>query len=202
MALLPEGLRPWLVALHIVFYSLYLGGWFMAMVWKSAADRREDPGEVARWHRVLARAETRVVVPLGFLGFFLGYLPRRLIDGPRITADAWTTYGMLLWFAGLAAWWFGMRKVEDRLIVTAEDAAGTDEGLGERYARASLLWFALATLALLLPTAGVFVMVFKVDWGASLLWMVLWVLFTLGMAIFGWLYPVADAGAEDASDMA
>ncbi len=158
-----------LVSLHITFYSLFIGGWFMVAVWKASADRGGDPGTIADQHERIAWAESKVIIPLGFLGFFLGYLPRRLplggpFTGQRITADAWTTVGMLLWFAGMAVWWFGMRRVEDKLIVTAREAAEAGEELGGDYAKLSIGWFLLDALALLAPVLGVFVMVFKPGW--------------------------------------
>jgi uncharacterized membrane protein len=155
-----------LVVVHIGAYSLYIGGWFMGGLWKAAADSLEDPGSVARAHERLAKAESWILVPLGLVGFFGGYMARRLpigapFMGQRITDATWTTLGMLLWFAGLAVWWFGMRRLEDTMIVDAEEAAEDGTDLGEEHARNSVKWFALDALAVLFPLLGVVVMVVR-----------------------------------------
>lgn len=158
-----------LVVLHIGAYSLYIGGWFMGALWKAAADSLETPAAVARAHRRLASAESKVLIPLGFLAFFAGYMARRLpigapFGGARITASAWTTLGMLLWFAGMGVWWVGMRRLEDKMILAAEEAAEEGTELGEDHARWSVGWFALDALAVLFPLLGVVVMVSPPGW--------------------------------------
>lgn len=158
-----------LVTLHIAAFSLFIGGWFMGALWKAAADSLETPAAVARAHRRLASAESTALIPLGFVGFFAGYLARRLpagapFMGARITESAWTTLGMLLWFAGMSVWWFGMRRLEDKIIVAAEEAAQEGTELGEDHARWSVGWFALDALALLFPLLGILVMVVRPGW--------------------------------------
>lgn len=150
---------PILLIIHITGYSLFIGGWFMGGLWKVAADRAGDPKHIAVSLRQLARFETRILIPLGFVAFFGGYIIVQFIDNVRVTDNAWTTLGMLFWFAGMAVWWFGMRRREDRMIVAAEAAAESGESLGAEYATNAGIWLLYDALAVLFPILGVVVMV-------------------------------------------
>jgi uncharacterized membrane protein len=138
-------------ALHILGAVLFLGGLVTAMFWKLSADRSNDAAFAARVHRRLRRADARIVGPGALVTFAAGYLMIRLY-GTRIIERRVALWGLILMFAALALWYFGMRRLGDRLAKEADALAAGGQPLSRAYAKASVGWLALGGFATALVT--------------------------------------------------
>ena len=117
-----------------------------SVFWKMSADRSNDPAFAARVHRRLRRADSRIVVPGALLTFAGGYSMIRLF-GARIATQPVALWGLILMFAALAVWYFGMRPLATRLAVEAEACEANRQPLSSEYGARSVAWLACAALA-------------------------------------------------------
>src|SRR5207245_9850679 len=103
----------------------------------------------ARGPRRLRGADARTAGPGALVTFAAGYSMIRLY-GSRIAQQPVALWGLILMFAALALWYFGMRRLGDGLAAEAEACEANREPLSSAYAKRSVAWLALAALANLL----------------------------------------------------
>lgn len=146
--------------LHLLGVVAFVGGLAMAIYWKLAGDRSNDPLFAARVHARIRRADAHVVGPGALVTFAAGYIMLRGF-GERIAQHPFALWGLILMFTALGFWYFGMRRLGDALVVEAESAAANRQPLTPLYAKRSVGWLACAVAALLLVVAVAVMMVFK-----------------------------------------
>lgn len=149
---------------HLLGVVLFLGGLLTAMLWKLAADRTGDPAFAARVHRTLRKMDGRVIAPGALLTFAGGYAMVRFLGG-RIAQHMFVLWGLILMFAALGLWYFGMRRVGDALADEAEAAERNRQPLAQAYAKRSVAWLACGGGAVLLVLVVVILMVFQLPSG-------------------------------------
>lgn len=149
---------------HLLGVALFLGGLATALLWKLSADRSGDAGFAARAHRTLRRMDARVVGPGALLTFAGGYAMVRVLGG-RIAQHAFVLWGLVLMFAALALWYFGMRRLGDALADEAEAAERGRRPLDAAYAKRSVAWLACGGGAVLLVLVVLVLMVFRLPGG-------------------------------------
>lgn len=147
MALAPgDATYTTLRVLHILGVVLFLGGLATGVFWKLSADRSNDPAFAARVHRRLRIADARIVGPGALVTFAAGYAMIRLY-GSRIAEHAVALWGLILMFAALGLWYFGMRPLGNKLATEAEASEANRQALSADYAKRSVAWLALAIAA-------------------------------------------------------
>src|SRR5439155_18029104 len=112
---------------------LFLGGLATGVYWKLGADRSNDPAFAARVHRRLRRADARIVGPGALVTFAAGYSMIRFY-GSRIAEKPVALWGLILMFAALALWYFGMRRLGEGLAAEAEACEAGPQPLSPVYA--------------------------------------------------------------------
>lgn len=148
-----------LFTVHLLGVALYLGGLLMALYWKLAADRTNDPAFVAGVHEKIRGADAVVVAPGALATFAAGYAMVRFF-GHRIAETPFALWGLILMFLSLGLWYFGMRRIGDRLIDEARAARDNRELLSKDYAARSVAWLACAFAAVGLVALTAVFMVF------------------------------------------
>lgn len=149
-----------LKTLHIFGVILFLGGLLASLYWKLAADRLANAHFSALVHRRIRGMDRHFVGPGALVTFVAGYVMVRGF-GRTIGNTPFALWGLILMFLALAFWWFGLRNVGETLAQEAAIADANDEPLGQVYAQKSVLWLALAFLAVGLVAAVAVMMVFK-----------------------------------------
>ena len=144
--------------LHILGAMTYFGALAVALWWKLGVDRSGDAPFAARTHRRLRKLDGQLVGPAALVTFAAGYAMVRFLGG-RISQHAFVIVGLVLLFASLGLWHFGMRKLGDRLAEDAESAEAQRMPLGPAYGRRSAMYVLSAGAALALVVAAVVVMV-------------------------------------------
>lgn len=150
--------------LHILGAMVFLGALAVALWWKLGADRSGDAGFAARTHRRLRALDGQVMGPSVLVTFAAGYAMIRFLGG-RIANHAFVLWGLILLFAALSLWYFGMRHLSETLAVLAESAEAARQPLGAEYARASATWVLCAGGALALSVLTAALMVFRLPSG-------------------------------------
>lgn len=149
---------------HLLGVVLFLGGLVAAVLWKLAADRSGDPAFAARVHKTLRKLDGRLIGVGALLTFAGGYSMVRFLGG-RIAQHMFVLWGLILMFAALGLWYFGMRRVADALADEADAALANRQPLSNAYARRSVAWLAYAGGATLLVLVVVILMVFRLPSG-------------------------------------
>lgn len=149
---------------HLLGVVLFLGGLATALLWKLAADRSNDPAFAARVHRTLRKMDGRVIGPGALLTFAGGYAMVRFLGG-RIANHAFVLWGLILMFAALGLWYFGMRRLGDALADEAEASRRNGTLLSQAYAKRSVAWLLYGGGAVLLVLVVVILMVFRLPGG-------------------------------------
>lgn len=152
--------------LHIVGSMIFLGGLFLSVLVKLHADRSNDPSYAATLHRALRRADNIIVGPAAIATFVGGYAMIRFLGG-RIAQHWFAVWGLILLFASLAFWYFGIRRLNDRLAAEAEACHATGKNLSKEYATSSVAWLLFQALAIGSLLAAAVVMVFRVPLGIA-----------------------------------
>lgn len=160
MAEVGGGLYLTLKVLHLLGVVFFLGGLVTALYWKLAADRSADAGFAARVHRRIRKMDAHLIGPGALLTFVAGYAMVRGF-GRRIGETPFALWGLILMFTALALWYFGMRRLGDKLADEAEAASLNREALPQAYASRSVGWLALAFMVVGLVAAVAAMMVFK-----------------------------------------
>ena len=153
-----------LKALHIFGVVLFLGGLAGALYWKLGADRAADAAFAARVHRRIRRMDAHFVGPGALVTFVAGYAMVRGF-GSRIAERPFALWGLILMFTALGFWYFGMRRLGDKLAEEAEASSLNREPLSQSYAGRSVLWLTFAFLAVGLVAAVAVMMVFRYPGG-------------------------------------
>lgn len=160
MAQVGDGFYLALKLLHLLGVVAFLGGLALGLYWKLAADRSGDPLFAARVHARVRRMDKHVVGPGALATFAAGYLMIRAF-GSRISERPFALWGLILMFASLGLWYFGMRRLGDALVAEAEACAANRQPLTPLYARRSVAWLACAAGAVALVVAVAVMMVFR-----------------------------------------
>ncbi len=148
-----------LLTLHLLGVAVFLGGLLLALYWKLAADRSNDPAFAAAVHERLRKADAQVVGPGALVTFAAGYAMVRFF-GHRIAETPFALWGLILLFLALGLWYFGMRRIGDRLLDEARASRDNRQPLSKDYAARSVAWLACAFGALGLVALTAVFMVF------------------------------------------
>lgn len=150
--------------LHILGAMLFLGGLVAALVWKLNADRSGDPAFAARVHKTLRKLDGAWIGPSALLTFAAGYAMVRFLGG-RIIHHPFVLWGLILLFASLGLWFFGMRHLGAKLGDEAEASEANRQPLSRDYVKRSAQWVLMATGAVLLVIVTSVMMVFRLPSG-------------------------------------
>jgi uncharacterized membrane protein len=149
----------WL-ALHILGVVVFLGNIIVTAVWKGLADRTRDP-------RVVAYAQRLVTVT--DIAFTATGAALIAVSGPVLADDlggvggqSWITWGLALFIASGVIWVAVLIPVQVLQARLARSFAGGG-AIPERYWTLARIWNVFGTIAVLLPLANLYFMVFKPD---------------------------------------
>jgi uncharacterized membrane protein len=147
----------WL-ALHILGVVIFLGNIIVTAVWKGLADRTRDP-------RVVAYAQRLVTVT--DVAFTATGAALIAVSGPVLADDlggvggpSWITWGLALFIASGVIWVTVLIPVQVLQARLARSFAGGGV-IPERYWTLAKVWYLFGTIAVLLPLANLYFMVFK-----------------------------------------
>jgi uncharacterized membrane protein len=150
--------------LHILGAMLFLGGLVAALAWKLLADRSNDPAFAARAHRTMRKLDGIWIGPSALLTFAAGYAMIRFLGG-KILQHAFVLWGLVLLFASLGLWFFGMRHAGAKLAEEAEACEANKQPLTRAYATKSAQFVLSALLSILLVVVTAILMVFRLPSG-------------------------------------
>ena len=149
----------WLV-LHVLGVVIFLGNIIVTAVWKLLADRTRDA-------RVVAYAQRLVTVT--DIAFTATGAALIAISGPVLADDfggvggpAWITWGLALFIASGVIWVAVLIPVQV-LQARAARRFATGGAIPESYWRLAWVWYVFGSVAILLPLANLYFMVFKPD---------------------------------------
>jgi uncharacterized membrane protein len=149
----------WL-ALHILGVVVFLGNIIVTAVWKGLADRTRDP-------RVVAYAQRLVTVT--DIAFTATGAALIAVSGPVLADDlggiggqSWITWGFALFIASGVIWVAVLIPVQVLQARLARSFAGGGD-IPARYWTLARVWNVFGTIAVLLPLANLYFMVFKPD---------------------------------------
>lgn len=145
---------------HLLGVVAFLGGLAMAAYWKVAADRSGDPGHAARVHRRIRKMDKHVIGPGALVTFAAGYAMVRAF-GSRIAERPFALWGLILMFAALGVWYFGQRRLTDKLAAEAEALEAHRQPLSPAYGKLSVAWLACGATAIGLVVLVAVMMVFR-----------------------------------------
>lgn len=145
---------------HLLGVVAFLGGLGMAAYWKVAADRIGDPAHAARVHRRVRKMDKHVIGPGALATFVAGYAMIRGF-GSRIAERPFALWGLILMFAALAIWYFGQRRLTEKLAAEAEALEAHRQPLSPTYGKLSVAWLACSAAAIALVVLVAVMMVFR-----------------------------------------
>lgn len=148
-------------AIHILGVILFLGNIIITGVWKAFADRTGNPAIVAFGQRLVTITDWLFtaggvgLVMIGFYGMGYGSAFLRFTEQPY-----WIQWGMGLFIASGVIWALILIPLQ---IIQARMARAfvPTEPVPKRYWRLNRQWFIWGIIAILLPLANLYWMVFK-----------------------------------------
>jgi uncharacterized membrane protein len=149
----------WLV-LHVLGVVIFLGNIIVTAVWKLLADRTRDPAVVAYAQRLVTVTDVAFTATGAALIAISG--PVLADDLGGVGGPAWITWGLALFVASGVIWVAVLIPVQ---VLQARAARGFAAGgvIPERYWRLARVWYVFGSVAILLPLANLYFMVFKPD---------------------------------------
>lgn len=148
----------WL-SLHILGVVLFVGNIIVTAVWKTLADRTRSPAVVAYAQRLVTVTDVAFTATGVVLIIVAGQV---LADdfGGVFGGPTWLTIGWSLFIASGVIWLAVLIPVEvmqARLARQFRDASA----IPDSYWRLSTIWAVFGAIAILLPLANIYFMVFK-----------------------------------------
>jgi uncharacterized membrane protein len=149
----------WL-ALHILGVVVFLGNIIVTAVWKGLADRTRDPRVVAYAQRLVTVTDIAFTATGAALIAVSG--PVLADDFGGIGGQSWITWGFALFIASGVIWLAVLIPVQ---VLQARLARSFADGgaIPERYWTLARIWNVFGTIAVVLPLANLYFMVFKPD---------------------------------------
>ncbi len=148
-----------LKAIHIFGAILLLGNITVTAWWKGMANRTGSPRVIAFAQRQVTLTDFLFTLPGAVLivasGDFIGYV--LMTDSWNIR---WLTWGRLLFIASGLIWLFVLIPLQIKQARLARAFAHATE-IPEVYWRLNRYWYVFGTVAVLLPLANLYWMVFK-----------------------------------------
>ena len=149
----------WL-ALHIVGVVVFLGNIIVTAVWKTLADRTENPRVVAYAQRLVTITDVAFTATGTALIAISGTVMAKAFGG--VGWPSWLACGWSLFIASGIVWVVVLIPVEVMQARLARQFE-TEATIPDRYCRLGRAWAVFGVIAILLPLANVYFMVFKPD---------------------------------------
>jgi uncharacterized membrane protein len=149
----------WLV-LHVLGVVIFLGNIIVTAVWKLLADRTRDPPVVAYAQRLVTVTDVAFTATGAALIAISG--PVLADDLGGVGGPAWITWGLALFIASGVIWVAVLIPVQV-LQARAARRFATGGAIPEHYWRLARVWYVFGSVAILLPLANLYFMVFKPD---------------------------------------
>ena len=149
--------NAWL-ALHILGVVLFLGNIIVTAVWKTLADRTESPRVVAYAQRLVTTTDVAFTATGAALIAVSGRVMAERFGG--VGGPAWLTWGWWLFITSGIIWvavLIPVQVMQARLARRFE----SDAAIPDRYWRLGRIWAVFGVIAILLPLANLYFMVFK-----------------------------------------
>lgn len=145
-------------SLHLLGAIVFVGNIIVTAWWKAAADRTGDARVVAFAQRQVTLTDF-VFTAVGVILLLVGGYAMAL-RGPWDLGLAWLGWGQVLFFATGLVWVAGLIPIQ---CLQARMARGFARGgpIPARYRRLSTYWMGLGSLAVVMPLAAFFLMLFK-----------------------------------------
>jgi uncharacterized membrane protein len=149
----------WLV-LHVLGVVIFLGNIIVTAVWKLLADRTRDPPVVAYAQQLVTVTDVAFTATGAALIAISG--PVLADDLGGVGGPAWITWGLALFIASGVIWVAVLIPVQV-LQARAARRFATGGAIPEHYWRLARVWYVFGSVAILLPLANLYFMVFKPD---------------------------------------
>ena len=152
--------NAWL-SLHVLGVVLFLGNIIVTAVWKMLADRTKNPPVVAYAQRLVTVTDVAFTATGAVLIIVSGQVMAREFGGV-FSGPAWLLWGWSLFIASGVIWialLVPIQVMQERLARRFRD----EPAIPDRYWRLSRLWAVFGSVAVLLPLANLYLMIFKPD---------------------------------------
>jgi len=150
---------PLLKSIHILGVALFLGNIVVTAVWKVMADRTGDPRIVAFSQRLVTLTDFVFTLPGAVIIILSGDLMAY-----SMTRDSWSVpwiaWGRLIFIASGLIWILILIPIQIKQARMARSFV-PEGGVPDAYWRLNRHWYLFGSVAVLLPMANIWWMVFK-----------------------------------------